>query len=301
MSEPKPKINFSLIKLLIAISAVIWLGVMLFYINQLPDIHKVTGDEINQVITQASIPAADIETIKGKPIDGVNVAALGKPTDDLLAKGEAAYKTTCASCHGDAGKGDGVAGAAMNPKPRNFHSPDGWINGRNFASMYKTLQEGLPGTLMTAYEFIPVEDRIAIIHYIRKIGGGYPEIAEAELALLNDTYDLSSPRLSASQIPLATAKSKVIEGSSEFTEKFKIVDDNLNKLESMQKELICGVLADRKKAIATLLKDLSWRNDLNRFQSLIADNPVANGFKPAAMKLGKAQISELHQYLNSIM
>ena len=31
-----------------------------------------------------------------------------------------AYKTRCATCHGDLGKGDGPAGAALNPKARSF-------------------------------------------------------------------------------------------------------------------------------------------------------------------------------------
>ena len=33
--------------------------------------------------------------------------------DDAKTK----YATFCVSCHGDAGKGDGVAGAALDPKP----------------------------------------------------------------------------------------------------------------------------------------------------------------------------------------
>ncbi len=36
------------------------------------------------------------------------------------AKGEATFKTLCASCHGEKGAGDGAAAAALNPKPANF-------------------------------------------------------------------------------------------------------------------------------------------------------------------------------------
>lgn len=38
-------------------------------------------------------------------------------------KGEATFKTMCASCHGDSGKGDGAAAAALNPKPADFTDP----------------------------------------------------------------------------------------------------------------------------------------------------------------------------------
>ncbi|MFI5322564.1 MAG: c-type cytochrome [Thermodesulfobacteriota bacterium] len=36
------------------------------------------------------------------------------------AKGKETFQNTCASCHGPEGKGDGVAAAALNPKPRNL-------------------------------------------------------------------------------------------------------------------------------------------------------------------------------------
>ncbi|MBM4777188.1 MAG: cytochrome c [Archangiaceae bacterium] len=36
------------------------------------------------------------------------------------AKGAAKYKELCVSCHGETGKGDGVAAAALTPKPANF-------------------------------------------------------------------------------------------------------------------------------------------------------------------------------------
>ncbi len=36
------------------------------------------------------------------------------------AKGKEKFELMCASCHGPQGKGDGPAGAALNPKPRNL-------------------------------------------------------------------------------------------------------------------------------------------------------------------------------------
>lgn len=40
-------------------------------------------------------------------------------TADLKA-GQAKYQQLCATCHGAAGKGDGPAAVALNPKPRNL-------------------------------------------------------------------------------------------------------------------------------------------------------------------------------------
>lgn len=36
------------------------------------------------------------------------------------AKGAETYKLYCVPCHGEKGMGDGIAAAALNPKPRNF-------------------------------------------------------------------------------------------------------------------------------------------------------------------------------------
>ena len=45
-------------------------------------------------------------------------------------KGKKLYNQMCAVCHGAKGKGDGVAGAALNPKPTNFNGkcagPNRW-------------------------------------------------------------------------------------------------------------------------------------------------------------------------------
>lgn len=37
-----------------------------------------------------------------------------------LAAGKAKFQQLCATCHGPAGKGDGPAGASLNPKPRDL-------------------------------------------------------------------------------------------------------------------------------------------------------------------------------------
>lgn len=40
------------------------------------------------------------------------------------AAGKQTYETLCISCHGATGKGDGPAGAALNPAPRDFSVGD---------------------------------------------------------------------------------------------------------------------------------------------------------------------------------
>ncbi|MEQ8681162.1 MAG: cytochrome c [Cyclobacteriaceae bacterium] len=39
---------------------------------------------------------------------------------EAIKEGKKIFSTMCAICHGEKGKGDGVAGAALNPKPTNL-------------------------------------------------------------------------------------------------------------------------------------------------------------------------------------
>ena len=40
------------------------------------------------------------------------------------AKANEIFKSRCAACHGNEGRGDGPGAAALNPKPRNYHDKD---------------------------------------------------------------------------------------------------------------------------------------------------------------------------------
>ena len=41
-------------------------------------------------------------------------------TQEDLTTGESLYLSNCKSCHGETGKGDGIAGASLNPPPPDF-------------------------------------------------------------------------------------------------------------------------------------------------------------------------------------
>ena len=98
----------------------------------------------------------------------VDVATLLKPTPELIAKGKTLFAVNCASCHGNNGKGDGPAAAALNPKPRDFTSGF-WKYGGGVARVVRTMSEGSPGTAMAAFTSIPLEDRIAIAQFERSL------------------------------------------------------------------------------------------------------------------------------------
>lgn len=79
------------------------------------------------------------------------VAALEKPSPAVLAKGKAIYNMHCAACHGAKGDGNGPAGMALNPKPRNLVKGP-YKMGTKPDQVAKVVANGLPGTMMVGYK-----------------------------------------------------------------------------------------------------------------------------------------------------
>ena len=72
----------------------------------------------------------------------------------------------CAGCHGETGLGDGPAGAAMNPKPRNFAMVAEYKQGTSVEEVAATIEKGIPDTQMVGYPQISPEDRTSIAKYV---------------------------------------------------------------------------------------------------------------------------------------
>jgi caa(3)-type oxidase subunit IV len=99
---------------------------------------------------------------------------------ELVAHGKELFGQQCASCHGAAGLGDGVAAGGMPVKPRNFSVDAGWKNGRKASEVYGTLSKGL-APYMPSFATLKGEDRWALAHYLRTLGSNQPQDSEADL------------------------------------------------------------------------------------------------------------------------
>ena len=64
-----------------------------------------------------------------------------EPAPEAAFDAKTTFKTVCASCHGEAGKGDGPAAAALNPKPAAFGDASFWET-RDRAHIMKVIKEG---------------------------------------------------------------------------------------------------------------------------------------------------------------
>lgn len=140
------------------------------------------GVDLDKPKVKATVGATQADAkVEAKP--GVDMSANPKPwlsSSEFIAYGKEKYKTNCSFCHGETGLGDGPAGAALNPKPRNFVEGK-WKKGGTAKELFITIRDGMPGTPMAAFKNIPVVDRWAIVHFIRSISKNSPDENPAEL------------------------------------------------------------------------------------------------------------------------
>lgn len=291
---------FGVVYVIIIIALV---GIGIVYLNDLPNFKRqeVTGPV---EIPRDSIepPEADLPMVKGTISPPVDVFKLAVSTPEQVEKGKTLFSTTCISCHGAEGKGDGVAGASLNPKPRNFTSLDGWKNGPKFTQMYKTVQEGIPNSAMASFSNIPPEDRIAVIHYIQETFiKNYPKSTDDELKELDKTYSLSAGVKQPNQIPISLAMEKIISENAPTVKKVNTLNSVVEKSSNDTGAILFKQITNNSlKALTMLAADTSWQNNQAVLGSLILTDPVSNGFRGEAAVLSDKELSAIFRFLKSL-
>lgn len=87
------------------------------------------------------------------------------PTEESIAAGEAAFRATCATCHGVEGRGDGPAadGLSVRPSDLSLHVPF-----HTDAELFAFATRGISGTPMPGFaQELSAEDRWNLINYLR--------------------------------------------------------------------------------------------------------------------------------------
>ena len=86
---------------------------------------------------------------------------------DAATAGAEVFKTNCESCHGTQGHGDGPAGAALDPTPKNLPELMPLV-GDDF--LYWRINTGKPGTGMVAWKGVLTDEQIwQVIAYVRTL------------------------------------------------------------------------------------------------------------------------------------
>ncbi len=272
------------------------LAIGIYYVHNLDSItfNQVPGSAIDTLNIER-----EIETKIGGIKPAMDLSLITHPTPELVEEGKQLYKTNCASCHGDNGLGDGLASAALNPKPRNFTDIDGWKNGSTFYGMYKTLNEGITGSGMVAYEFISPQDRVAMIHYIRTFAD-YPEITQLEVdEKLEPEYQLSAWVIDPNNIPIKKAISIY---SNEYSKKEELVISIVAVIQndiSDSAELLKNNSIDLNKTVSKFISS-EMKKSFEVFLDGISLDPYSVGLKNSMLLLDEYELRSVYNYLNSI-
>jgi mono/diheme cytochrome c family protein len=96
-------------------------------------------------------------------------------TPDAIAAGNTTYQKMCAPCHGVSGKGDGVAAAALNPKPRD-HSNGAYMDKLTNEHLHQVITQGgakFGYPTMPALAQLTDDDVRHVIAFVRSLSSTY--------------------------------------------------------------------------------------------------------------------------------
>jgi hypothetical protein len=268
----------------------------LIYASKLNTINR---NSIQPALFDSSKQLKELPFINGSSVKGIDIALIKSPSKEFMEKGKQAYTLTCSPCHGVEGKADGAASAALNPKPRNFSIADGWKNGRKFADIYKTVQEGLKGTAMTAYEFLPIEDKIAIVHYIRSLAADFPQLTDDEIVSLNASYGLTNDRVTPNQIPISKAINIIDGETNSIRARIIKLSDEIGADNSDAAVIFKKISTNRIKGLTQLVNNQLWKESPVSFVNMVANSGPKNGFCPRIAKFTSDEVTLVFNYLKS--
>jgi mono/diheme cytochrome c family protein len=243
----------------------------------------------------------DIPLQSPRVIPPVDVMKAGVSSTESINKGRELYKNNCAACHGENGMGDGISASILTPKPRNFHSLEGWKNGSKVVQIYKTLQEGIPGSSMAAYSYLQPLDRFSLIHFIRTYSNNQPEDSPDDFKQLDAAYDLSRGMNVTGQIPIKMAMAIVLKES-------KVQAIEIEQAKKMFKEsftegaiILRRAANDETKVLITLLQNKKSLTSLDKLIKVITTDPLHAGFKANVTNLSETEWSEMYGFVLILM
>lgn len=276
----------------------ILLGLGIYFVGNLTEItkNKVMLTKANSTNVKDDLPMLHPSSIL--PVD---ISKISIPTSELIDRGKTLYKNNCGSCHGEEGKGDGAAGLVMNPKPRNLTANTGWINGQKISEIYKTLDEGMLKTGMPSFNYLPAEDRFAMIHFVRTYAQDLPNDTDAELQMLNSKYKLAEGQVTSAQIPVKVAEKLIVEENKANLEKSMRILESLDNISTTAgNEVFKRVCVDKNLAAGFLSLNLFKQKNKSEIFQIIISSPLNYGFSPKFVLLNSNDWDALYNYLNKL-
>ncbi len=243
----------------------------------------------------------DIPLQSPRVISPVDVMKAGISSTESVNKGRELYKNNCAACHGENGMGDGISASMLNPKPRNFHSIEGWKNGSKVVQIYKTLQEGIPGSSMAAYSYLPPLDRFSLIHFIRTFSNNQSKDSPDDFKQLDAVYELSKGMNVTGQIPIKKAMMLAVKEAKvqgvEIEQAKKIFKESSNE----GAVILRRAANDETKVMTALLQNKKSMTSLDEWIKVVTADPLHAGFKASVANLSASEWSEMYKFVLTLM
>ena len=214
-------------------------------------------------LSDSTALARDIPLVMPSVLPPVDVQKAGLASDEAVARGKELFSGTCVACHGENGQGDGPSAPTLNPKPRNFHSLDGWKNGSKVSQIYRTLEDGIPGTGMASFRYLAPADRFALAHFVRTFAPGQPVDTRDDLQGLETQYQLSKGMNRPGQIPVIKAERLVI--AEHAADVLRVA------------AIVRRVDEDREDRGAALLRSQAWDEGRMATALVLHGRPVGSG------------------------
>ena len=259
-------------------------------------------NKIAPVLDDSTMVVNDLSIEDAKVAAAVDLKSFSESSPALVEQGKQLFQNACASCHGIEGNGDGAAGVALNPKPRNFHLAEGWKNGRKATEIYNTLQKGILTSGMPGFDYLAPSDKIAIIQFIKTWMPNPPQDTPEDIANLDKMYTLSAGTNIPGTVPVASAEKLMQTEYLVKTQKINLALSKLNseKGQSSGVEIFFSVTSDQQKALTTLMNSASWQVGEKEFLAVVTDNLSTNGFSGKVFSLSSSEISELFSLLKRV-
>ncbi len=120
-------------------------------------------------------PAPSEGPLEALPTEPAPATVLAGDLRGDAASGQALYGLYCATCHGQAGKGDGPASQVLDPRPRD-HTDAAYMGSLSDEDIYKVITDGGPSVgkspLMAAWgTVIPEPGLRDLVAYVRSLSG----------------------------------------------------------------------------------------------------------------------------------
>jgi hypothetical protein len=137
---------------------------------------------------------------------------------------------------------------------------------------------------------------------VQTFNTGYPPVNEAELAILDKTYGLSSGVKQPNQIPVKLAIELMIQENKGFDEKVKtlavyVQNNNTDSGAVIFKRITNNI----PRALRALMTNPIWNENETEFVNFVGTEPINNGFKTGVYELTPQETASVFQFLKSLV